>query len=672
MEEKRRLTRRQFIQLSSTAVAGAVLAACGPKATDVPEIDEPADSGVAEDTTEQDAPVSKYNESPTWAALVEKGELPPVDDRLPINPMVITPHEEIGEYGGTWHRVANGPGDRQMSSRLTYENLVRWEGPTNVTKIKPNVCESWEVNDDATEFTFHLRKGMKWSDGEPFTADDWVFWYEDDLLNEEMRPNFPKRFTDPVNGEPMKLEKIDDYTFKITFASSYGLFMDIAATSSGLNWGQASPKHYLKQFHPNYADEAELQAAIEEAGFENWWQLFRNKGSGGEKVNLENPRVWAWVPEVMPPATTLVDVRNPYYWKVDTDGNQLPYIDRVAHEVVENADMLNLKAVAGEIDMQFRHIMWTNLPLLIENAEKLEYRVFKWRLARGADAILPPNMNHSDPGKRELFQNLDFRRALSVAIDRDEVNEIVYLGMGEPRQLAVLPECPYFKEEHATYYAEYDVDKANQLLDDIGIAERDSEGFRLMLNGEPLTIIVEYAPVFGPWGDVVQMVVDYWSAIGIRAVGQEEARPLFSERCQEGHTVDMGVWTADRCATPLPEPHYFMPTSGGTPCGNAHDWKTWYNTGGTEGEEPPEDIARQYALYDKIRGATNKADLDKYAQEFIDYASEQLWSIGIVGILPHVGVVKENFRNVPEDAISDWLQQTPGNTTPEQYFIRQG
>lgn len=670
--EKRKLTRRQFIQISGLATAGAIMAACGPKATEAPTTEKTAEPTKEAEKTEEAAPVSKYNESPMWAAMVEKGELPPVDERLPLQPLVITPVEEVGEYGGTWHRCATSAGDRQMSARLTYENLVRWAGPTDVSSIKANVCESWEVNDDATEFIFNLRKGMKWSDGEPFTADDWVFWFEADINNKEMRPNFPKNFTDPANGEPMKLEKIDDYTFKMTFASSYGLFMDIMATSSGLSWAQHSPMHYLKQFHPDYADADELAKAVEEAGFENWWQLYRNRGSGGEKENTECPRLWAWLPEVMPPATTLIDVRNPYYWKVDTDGNQLPYIDRISHEIVENADVLNLKAVAGEIDMQFRHITWTNYPLFIENAEKQGYRVFKWKLARGSDVILPPNMNHEDPGKRELYQNLDFRRALSVAINRAEVNEIVYLGMGEPRQLALLPESPFFKPEHATYYAQYDVDMANKLLDDIGMTERDDEDFRTMLNGETFTITIEYAPVFGPWGDVAQLVADYWAEIGIRAVVQEEARNLFGERCSEGHTVDIGIWMADRCATPLPEPRFFMPISGGTPCGNGADWYTWYVTNGAEGEEPPEDIKAHYALYDRIKGATSADEVQKLGQQFIDYASEQLWAIGIVGLLPHVGIVKENFRNVPEDAISDWLQQTPGNTTPEQYFIRQG
>jgi peptide/nickel transport system substrate-binding protein len=660
------------MRLSALATAGLTAAACaGTMPTPTEEAEAPAEEPKEETPAETSS--GAFKEAPMWKEMVEAGELPPVDERLPMQPMVIDPIEEIGQYGGTWHRAAIGPGDRQMGARLTYENLVRWKGPMDIAEMVPNVAESWEVNEDSTEFTFHLREGMKWSDGEPFTVEDWLFWYEDILLNEDLNPVFPSTLRDPANGEPMVLEKIDDYTFKITFSSPYGLFMRNTATSIGLWWAQDFPKHYMKQFHPNYVDEAELAQKVTEAGFDNWWELWGDRGGawGGAKNNPENPRIWAWVPKQMPPATRLIDERNPYYWKVDPEGNQLPYIDQVIHDVVEDAEMLNMKAVAGNIDMQFRHIIWTHFPLFKENAEKIGYRVFTWQLARGSDVVLPFNMNHEDPVKRELFQMRDFRAALSVAIDRNEINELVYMGMGTPRQMSLIPDNPYFKQEHAEKYAEYDPDLANSMLDEIGLTEKDDEGFRKTLTGEELTVTIEYAPVFGPWGDVAQIVSDYWKAVGIRTDIKEEARPLFAERCEEGHTVDVGIWMADRCATPLPEPHYFMPISGGTPCGNAADWYGWYLSRGEEGEEPPEAVKRQYELYNKIKGATSQDALDEYAQEFFDNASEQVWYIGIVGLLPHVGIVKENFRNVPEQAISDWLQQTPGNTTPEQYFIRQ-
>jgi len=233
---------------------------------------------------------------------------------------------------------------------------------------------------------------------------------------------------------------------------------------------------------------------------------------------------------------------------------------------------------------------------------------------------------------------------------------------------ARLPSFP--KEEYASRYADHDPDTANQLLDEVGLTERDNEGFRLRPDGEPLTITIEYAPVFGPWADAVQLVTDHWKEIGIRAIPKEEDRTLFSQRGDTGTEMDMGVWIMDRCLTPLIEPWYFFPFKGGTPPSTAAQWYTWYTSGGTEGEEPPAEVAAQYALYDQIKGAS-AADLPALAEEFFDRASEELWFIGTVGALPHVGVVKNNFRNVPEEAVSDWLQQTPGNTNVEQYFKRQ-
>jgi peptide/nickel transport system substrate-binding protein len=279
-------------------------------------------------------------------------------------------------------------------------------------------------------------------------------------------------------------------------------------------------------------------------------------------------------------------------------------------------------------------------------------------------------MNHRDPVLRQLMADKNFRIALSHGINRTQINELAYQGFGTPRQASLIPESPYYKEEHATRYAEHDPDLANQLLDEVGLTERDGEGFRLRPDGQPLSITIEYAPVFGPWRDAVQMITDHWQEIGIRGIPKEEDRTLFNERGLAGEEMEMGVWIMDRCLTPLIEPWYFLPYRGGTPPSTAGLWWDWYQSRGEQGEEPPAEVQRQYELYDLIKGATAE-ELPALAEEFFDNASENLWFIGTVGVLPHVGVVKNNFRNVPENAVSDWLQQTPGNTNVEQYFKQQ-
>lgn len=658
----RPISRRQFMQISAVTTASAFMAACAGAAPAAPA---PAAQEAAPAAAQNAAATaSQYQEAPMLAERVAAGALPPVDERLPATPRTIPVQEEIGQYGGTWFRSAVGPGDAGIiGNRLSYEYLVRWNEAGD--GVEANVAERYEINDNATEFTFHLRQGMKWSDGTPFGADDFLFVYNDIMLNTELTPNFPTWMRDP-SGENGVIEKIDDHTIKFVFKSPYGLFIQILAGPSA-GWITDRPKHYLSQFHPSYVETAELEKKFKEANFENWFQLFGNRANW---QNAEQPHLWPWLPTRVPPETPIVAERNPYYYKVDPEGNQLPYLDQVQFDVVEKADLLNLKAIAGELDMQFRHILWNNFPLFIENAEAGDYRVMKWQLAEGSNCLLHPNMNHKDPVLRELFQNRNFRIALSHGIDRGTINELVYLGLGEPRQACLIAQSPYFKPEHATRYADHDPAKANQLLDEIGLTNKDAEGFRTRPDGSPLSITIEYAPVFGPWADVVQLVTDHWKEIGIRAIPKEEDRTLFNERGLAGEEMDMGVWIMDRCLTPLIEPWYFYPYRGGTPPSTAAQWYLWYESRGAQGEEPPAEVKAQYELYDTIKGAS-EADLPALAQEFFDRASEEVWYIGTVGALPHVGVVKNNFRNVPEQAVSDWLQQTPGNTNVEQYFKRQ-
>jgi peptide/nickel transport system substrate-binding protein len=687
-----KVSRREFLRIAGVGAAGAVLIACQPQTVvvketvqvekEVTKVVEKEVTTVVEKQVEKEKVVTQVvekekvvtatpaplKEAPQLRGLVEAGELPPLEERVATDARVMQVAEEIGEYGGTWNRVAIGPTDAVFSSRLTAEGLVRWPGPTDVSTVVANLAKSWEMNEDASEFTFQLRQGFKWSDGEPFTAEDWAFYYEDVLLNEDLTPSFPQALRTPGTGEDVVIEVLDDYTIKFVFAGSFGLWPRIIATSQGLNFAQVNPKHFMMQFHPNYVDKAQLDKMVSDAGFDNWWELYADRRD--TNFSADCPRIWAWVGKQVPPQVPIIYERNAYYYKLDPEGNQLPYIDVVQHDVVDSADLLNLKAVAGEVDMQFRHMTWENLPLLVENSEKGGYRVIKWKLARGSSETFAPNMNHEDPGLRELFQNRDFRIALSLGLNRDEINQFAYLGLGKPRAMAPLEESPFFKPEYATKFIDYDPDQANQLLDQIGLTARDNEGFRLRLDGQPLTLIVEYRPVFGPTADLADMIAEAWADIGLRTVGKEGDRNLVDERMVEGHTVQMCITEGDLCLTPEINPLFWMPCQSNAPNSNGVDWWLWYTSGGADGEEPPDLVKRQYELNDLMRASTSPEDLAKYAEEFFDTGMDQVWCIGMVGSLPHVGVVKNNFRNVPEEAISDWLQLTPGNTAPEQYFIR--
>lgn len=599
------------------------------------------------------------------AELVKQGKLPPVDERLPEEPLVVTPIEEVGQYGGTWHRAAVGPNDIQTPARLMYDNLVRWniEG----SEVIPNVAKSWEISEDGTTFTFYLRPGMKWSDGEPFTADDILFYINDHLGNEEITPTFPNWLI--LGGERVKAEKVDDYTVRFVFAEPNGLFLTRLASADGLAM-TLYPKHYLSQFHAHYVDVEELTAKAKEAGFEFWYQLYSDRGGdmwGAPKNNPDLPVIHAWRVTVTPPANPVVLERNPYYWKVDTAGNQLPYIDAIEHVIVENSEVLNLKAIAGELDMQLRHILFSNFPLFQENKEKGNYRVLQWTRGYITDAVIAPNVAHKDPVMRQILGDKRFRWALSLGINRDEIIESVYLGMAEPNQVSPLPTSPFYWEEQAKNLIEYDPDRANQLLDEMGLTERDAEGYRLRPDGKRLTITYEYAPVFGSWGDIGEFLATHWKKLGIELLVKEEARPLFYER-KAANEHDMGVWIGSAEFNPLIDPRWFLPYS--VESIHAIPYATWWTSGGKEGEEPPEELKKTQELYDQIARTTDPEEQKRLFRQILELNKEHLWVIGICTAPPEIVIVKNNFRNVPEHAVSDWHLMTPGATMPEQYFFK--
>jgi len=605
--------------------------------------------------------ISKFNEAPMLAELVKQGKLPPVEQRLPKDPVIIEPLEEIGQYGGTWRRAMLGVGDRAGLDRITWDPLVRfdWDNKT----VVPNLAERWKVTNEGKVFTFYLRRGVKWSDGKPFTADDILFWYQDILLNKDITPVFPVWMT--VEGSPGTVEKVDDYTVRFTFPKSYGAFLIRLAGSYGC--AMYTPKYYLSQFHPKYTPMEKLNAMTKDAGFTYWYQLFSARNDIYNNPELPTLRPWKTVTGMVP--GRVIWERNPYYWKIDIAGNQLPYIDRIVHDVVENIEVINLKAVSGEIDMQHRHITWENYPLFIQNQSKGDYRVLKWKLAEGSNAVLAFNLNHKDPVLRSLFQNKKFRIALSLAINREEINQICYLGLGEPSQITIIPGSPYYVKEAAKLYTEYDPRKANQLLDQVGLSKRDKDGFRLRPDGKRLEITIEFAEIFGPYRHVAELVSNYWNKVGVKTEIKIQSRELCGQRWRAGEH-DVGMFQGDRGWDPFPEiAHWLIPKGHSNV--NAPQWGLWYETLGKQGEEPTDpEVIKAFNLEKKIYSTTSEKERILLGKQLVKLGAENVWKIGLVGVLPGLVVVKNNFRNVIEDTVSDYLLRTPGNAHPEQFFIK--
>ena len=609
-------------------------------------------------------------EAPMLAEKVAAGELPPVEERLPAEPLVIPVTDSIGTYGGTIRRAFLGPGDHNNYTRAVYDALVVFA--PDGSEVRPHVAKALESSEDFRQWTVQLREGAKWSDGEPFTADDILFWYNDILLNEELMPNADVWMKN-ADGSVATVEKIDDYAVRFTYAEANTAFpLDLAnkdGADRSINNLVYVPAHYMMQFHPAHADMAELEKKVQDAGFDNWVQLFQVEAL--PHLSGNRPSMAGWVPDGSSVSDTVFRIiRNPYYVGVDAEGNQLPYVDEITFTFYADKEALNLAAVAGEIDMQGRHINMASYPVLKENEDSGNYRVVTWPTFGGSDAVIMLNQTWEGP-ESVAFQNKDFRIALSHAIDRDAIKELSFFGLGESRQGVPAPFHPYYPgDEYAFKYTEYDPDKANALLDGV-MPERDDEGFRLLPDGSPLAIEISVVPQFGAWTDIGQLVVESWAEVGVRAnIEVRERAQHFSMR--PANELMAEIWNEDTTGFPFSGQPKFDPRSdpGLT---FAPAVMRWYASGGSEGVEPTPEIARLVEIIDEAKTSERGRQIE-LAQELFKHWVDNLYEIGTVGMTPMIQgvlVANDNLRNVPEVAGNDWPLRTPGNTRLEQYYFAQ-
>ncbi|MGQ9631750.1 MAG: ABC transporter substrate-binding protein [bacterium] len=613
----------------------------------------------------------KYNEAPMLAELVKAGKLPPVERRLPENPLVVEPVEEVGKYGGTMRLIHTNPQNFEDAVNAVGKESILAFDPKDGATVRPNMAESWQFSKDGKSLTLRLRKGIKWSDGQPFTADDILFWYEDVVLNDELTPAKPRSWS--PGGKLMKLEKVDDYSVKLSFAVPYSAVQILLAA-----WATEGnfffPKHYLKQYHPKYTPSDKLNELTKKEGFDAWYRLFLARAaldyfSGIQ--NIEAPVIRAFKPVSRTQEVTILE-RNPYYWKVDTAGNQLPYIDRIRLNLVSNLEVYTAKVVAGDVDLAQWNTTLDNYTLFKESAEKSGYRVLNYETAWPAIAEFFINLNSKDPVKRKIFEDLRFRKALSIAINRDEINEIAFHGLGKPSQTVILPEGGRFWVEGLDkLYTEYDPEGANKLLDEMGLAKRDAQGFRLRPDGKTLEITIEYWP--GEAGTaktaIAELVQDHWNAIGIKTTAKELERSFLQVRRQAGD-VDVTLWHTGQCSDPLVilNPWHFVPNQWEFSTGP--QWAIWYTTGGKSGEEPPADVKRALQAWETMQTSLDEEEVARAGKEMITLFVENLWGIGTVGRTLWPVIANKDLRNVPETGLLGWDWVYLARYHPEQFFFK--
>ncbi len=607
-----------------------------------------------------------YNEAPGLAELVKAGSLPAVEDRLPVDPMVMETLDRTGEYGGTLRRAILGGGDQHNMVRLiSNENLVRWSA--DWAEIKTNIAEGYSVSEDAKTFTFDLREGMKWSDGEPFTADDIMFWHEI-FMDERLTPSKHSNFVG-VSG-PVQLKKIDDYTVEFSFGEANGLFLQNLAYGFGyyiVNY----PRHYLEQFHKDY--NPDVQALVDaEPAATDWVSLFNLKAGPMHTPlfwqNKDRPTLHPWhVVEGYGSTERMVAERNPFYWKVDAAGNQLPYIDQVTWDQVEDPESILLKAFNGEIDYMARHIgRPNNLAVLTDNKERGNYDFYAVNDLPANSAILMFNLNSPDPIKNEVVNNRDFRLAVSHAVDRQEIIDLVYLGAGRPAQTAPQPSAPFYQEKWANQFTEFDPDRASELLDGMGLDQRDSEGFRLGPDGNRFTLVFMVADVFGlQYPDVMELVSEYAADVGldfqVRATDRSRLIEVVSSAEHDAYLWNCGGGQADAYTNP----YCYVPI------GNAVFWAPKWAAWGVNpetGVEPPAHIKALFDAYDVLSTTADPAEQETALVKLIDMAANELLTVGLVQNDPVFGIANNKLRNYPDPMPIAGQLWTPAPYTAQFFF----
>jgi peptide/nickel transport system substrate-binding protein len=636
-------------------------------------------SGVGQETTlsmvdpQNDIPAN-FSEAPMLKDLVASGKLPALKDRLPKDIEVVQNVEGVGTYGGTWHEVHAAPDMGSLKMVVAYEPPIRWK--PDYTGFEPGVAKSIEWSKDGKIVTLKLREGIKWSDGQPFTTDDLKFWWEDLAGSPDYKVALPPSWAHNADGSLIKMTFPDQYTWVMEFAEA--AFVTPYILAQGFwEWSEPGnplkPKHYLEQFLPkNGGDWKTMEAKSK------WWE------------NPDFPTIFAWHVTSFTPSQKVVLERNPYYWKVDPQGNQLPYIDRIESEEVSEPEVRVLNLSQGKYDASFRGSDDPNqIPLLSEKASANNYHLADgWMNGAGGwpswiiDQTYKAKQDAPNDAVaneiRALLRNAKFRQALSYALDRDRVIQTAWGGIGTPQQATISPQSWHFQgtegqalfKEWAASYADHDTTKANALLDEV-MGPKGSDGFRTLKSGAPFQLIVDVTD----WGtEAVQVAAattleQNFKDVGVNTlqknlVGSPDGdlrakNGLFMIRSSHMSEVDL-----------LTYPAWVFPTN------NERAWPLtgrWYQTGGTEGEKPEAGSVeeRLHDIYYRALAAPDLATRQKIIQEGIRiHINEGPFILGAAGDQPMPVVIKNNFHGVPKNGIlGPWAPGSPGNTHPEQYYF---
>lgn len=647
------LNRRTFLQVTSVSLGAAAVTGCSVFSTDAKKSETGA--GVAADGAK---------ESPVLAQLVKDGKLPPLAERLPKNPLVVKPIEGPGKYGGVLQR---GQIDRTAAQNIYAEfaSLVEWT-PTTPTKPGPGLAEKWEVLEDGKVYVFHLREGLKWSDGKPFTTDDLMFAYEKVFLNKELNPGFPGWLS--AGGKPAKFVKVDDKTLRIEFPVPNGLLLRNLCFIGACGFGATAllqPKHYMAQFLKETVGDAKIKALMKQHGKVTWLDLYNNRHDVW--LNADKPIMGPWklVAPLKGSEVSAKLQRNPYYWKVDEQGRQLPYIDTQQFTTMP-AETLGLRAANGQLDLQVTDMQAEQLPILIQNQQAKGYKVLRWTAETNTSINL--NQSHPDPVLRELFQKLDFRAGLSHAINRKEMNDALLAGQGTIRHPCSQPEDEHWEDGMGQTFIEYDVAQANAKLDAAGIAKRGPNGMRLRPDGKPMQLVGRCFEVGVGVSALTTLEYSkrYFKAVGIDLVIKNMSLTLWYDEIPHGdydlvcYPPAMVLWDIDSL--------WYIPTNGLTYW--APKYGNWYGDKKSKyAMEPTGDIRKLQQLYDQMTITADDAKRKDLGREILRLHDKNLWIIGTVASPFQPMIAAGDLRNIRQTALASFRSNYENATAPEQLYF---
>jgi peptide/nickel transport system substrate-binding protein len=590
-----------------------------------------------------------YIEPPELAEAVLAGLLPPIEQRVPADPSIVAldrPGLSSGQYGGELRMLVSQPKDTRMMIVYGYARLVGYDPQWNLV---PDLLAGVDVQEGRI-FTLHLRRGHRWSDGQPFTAEDFRFYWEDIVNNRDLSPSGPEPFL-LVDGRPPRFEALDETTVRYSWGQPNPFFLP-ALAGARPDYIYA-PAHYLKAFHLHYREKTDLKEMATKEGQRNWVALFNLKGQQYRNDNPDLPTLEPWKLVTRPPSSRFVFERNPFFHRVDSNGRQLPYIGTVALTVV-SPQLIPVKSATGDADLQARGLNFENYTVLKQGEKRNDFHVRLWRSARGAELALYPNLNINDPQWRALLRDVRFRRALSLAIDRREINQVIYYGLALEGNDTILPKSPLFRPEYEEAWARFDIVEANRLLGEIGLGGRGSDPIRRLPDGRSLEVVVETAGEDPTQMAILQLIADTWRQAGVLLFPKAEQRDVLRNRAFAGQAL-ISVWYGleNALAAPSTPPNELAPTSQQQLCWPK--WGQYTETSGSAGEAIDDVAAAQLLnLYLSWTWTTSLGEKADIWHRMLDIRADNVFTIGTVRSVPQPVVVSDRLRNVPANGIYNW------------------